>query len=113
MQASAPATGSLPYTVYFANLHSQTNHSDGGGELTSCTGAHEPLSAPYGPADAYAYASDVMVRNMMHRDAEEGIGAFIDKRSPDCGLSGRKGIRTWNVEGGSAGKPSSTVGQNI
>ena len=34
-------------------------------------------------ADAYAYASDVMVRNMMHRDAEEGIGAFIDKRSPD------------------------------
>ncbi len=34
-------------------------------------------------ADAYAYASDVMVRNMLHRDAEEGIGAFIDKRPPD------------------------------
>lgn len=34
-------------------------------------------------ADAYAYASDVMVRNMMHRDAAEGIGAFIDKRPPD------------------------------
>lgn len=33
--------------------------------------------------DAYAYASDVMVRNMMHRDAEEGIGAFIEKRPPD------------------------------
>jgi enoyl-CoA hydratase/carnithine racemase len=33
-------------------------------------------------ADAYAYASEVMVRNMMHRDAEEGIGAFIDKRPP-------------------------------
>ena len=33
-------------------------------------------------ADAYTYASDVMVRNMMHRDAEEGIGAFIDKRPP-------------------------------
>ena len=36
-----------------------------------------------GVADAYAYASDVMVRNMMHRDAKEGIGAFIDKRPPD------------------------------
>jgi enoyl-CoA hydratase/carnithine racemase len=33
-------------------------------------------------ADAYVYASEVMVRNMMHRDAEEGIGAFIDKRPP-------------------------------
>jgi enoyl-CoA hydratase/carnithine racemase len=34
-------------------------------------------------SDAYAYASEVMVRNMMHRDAEEGIGAFIEKRPPD------------------------------
>jgi enoyl-CoA hydratase/carnithine racemase len=33
--------------------------------------------------DAYAYASEVMVRNMMHRDAAEGIGAFIEKRPPD------------------------------
>lgn len=33
-------------------------------------------------ADAYAYAAEVMVRNMMHRDAEEGIGAFIAKRPP-------------------------------
>ncbi len=34
-------------------------------------------------AQAYAYASDVMVQNMMARDAEEGIGAFIDKRKPE------------------------------
>jgi enoyl-CoA hydratase/carnithine racemase len=33
-------------------------------------------------ADAYRYASDVMVENMMARDAEEGIGAFIEKRVP-------------------------------
>jgi enoyl-CoA hydratase/carnithine racemase len=33
-------------------------------------------------ADAYRYASDVMVENMLARDAEEGIGAFIDKRTP-------------------------------
>jgi enoyl-CoA hydratase/carnithine racemase len=34
-------------------------------------------------ADAYRYASEVMVENMMARDAEEGISAFIDKRRPN------------------------------
>ncbi len=34
-------------------------------------------------AEAYAYAADVMVRNMMARDAAEGIGAFIEKRKPE------------------------------
>jgi enoyl-CoA hydratase/carnithine racemase len=33
-------------------------------------------------ADAYEYASEVMVQNMMARDAEEGISAFIEKRQP-------------------------------
>ena len=33
-------------------------------------------------AEAYAYASTTMVENMLARDAEEGIGAFIEKRSP-------------------------------
>jgi len=33
-------------------------------------------------AEAYHYASGVMVENMLTRDAEEGISAFIDKRSP-------------------------------
>jgi enoyl-CoA hydratase/carnithine racemase len=32
--------------------------------------------------DAYNYASEVMTENMMARDAEEGICAFIDKRDP-------------------------------
>jgi enoyl-CoA hydratase/carnithine racemase len=31
-------------------------------------------------ADAYDYASQVMVENMLARDAEEGINAFIEKR---------------------------------
>ena len=31
---------------------------------------------------AYDYAADVMVRNMLARDAEEGINAFIEKRLP-------------------------------
>ena len=32
--------------------------------------------------DAYRYTAEVMVENMMARDAEEGIGAFIEKREP-------------------------------
>jgi enoyl-CoA hydratase/carnithine racemase len=33
-------------------------------------------------AEAYRYAADVMVENMLARDAEEGISAFIEKRPP-------------------------------
>ena len=33
-------------------------------------------------AEAYDYTINVMVENMMARDAEEGIGAFLDKRHP-------------------------------
>lgn len=33
-------------------------------------------------AEAYDLASGVIVENMLARDAEEGIGAFIDKRKP-------------------------------
>jgi enoyl-CoA hydratase/carnithine racemase len=36
-----------------------------------------------GIADAYAYASDVMVQNMMAGDAAEGISAFLEKRPPN------------------------------
>ena len=34
-------------------------------------------------AAAYNYASKIMVENMLARDAEEGIAAFIEKRAPD------------------------------
>ncbi len=33
--------------------------------------------------DAYRYAARVMVENMMARDAEEGISAFLEKRKPE------------------------------
>jgi enoyl-CoA hydratase/carnithine racemase len=33
-------------------------------------------------AEAYDYAAQVMVENMLARDAEEGISAFIEKREP-------------------------------
>jgi hypothetical protein len=53
-----PAPGSLPYTVYLGNLHSQSNHSDGGGNVASCASAQPPQGGQFGPADAYAYALD-------------------------------------------------------
>jgi enoyl-CoA hydratase/carnithine racemase len=33
--------------------------------------------------DAYRYAAQVMVENMLDAEAEEGIGAFLDKREPN------------------------------
>jgi len=33
-------------------------------------------------AEAYKYTSEVMVENMLARDAEEGIRAFVEKREP-------------------------------
>jgi hypothetical protein len=55
----AVATTQPAYTVYFGNLHSQTNHSDGGGNLASCSGAQNPQSGTAGgPAEAYAYAKN-------------------------------------------------------
>jgi len=35
------------------------------------------------PLDAaYTYTGEVMVENMMRKDTEEGIAAFIEKRDP-------------------------------
>ena len=42
---------------------------------------YQQLEKPLG--EAYGFASEVMVKNMLARDAEEGIGAFIEKRAPE------------------------------
>ncbi len=39
--------------------------------------------AEMGLEEAYAYTGDVMVENMLYRDTEEGIAAFLDKRAPE------------------------------
>ena len=57
-RGAAPSMQSLPYTVYYGNLHSQTNHSDGGANLENCSGSQEPQSASNGPADAFHYARE-------------------------------------------------------
>ncbi len=85
VQASAPATGSLPYTVYFANLHSQTNHSDGGGAVSSCSGSQQPLAAPFGPSDAFAYAKgrglDILVASE-HNHMYDGSSSTNTSATP-------------------------------
>jgi enoyl-CoA hydratase/carnithine racemase len=35
-----------------------------------------------GVSSAYDYVGEVMVQNMLHEEAQEGIGAFLDKRPP-------------------------------
>ena len=42
----------------------------------------DPYDNRYDDEGGYDYASEVMTRNLMEADAEEGISAFIDKRAP-------------------------------
>ncbi len=62
-------------------------------ELAAKIAAKSPLTIAIGKeafyrqiemplADAYAYTGEVMTRNMLARDAAEGIDAFIEKRAP-------------------------------
>jgi enoyl-CoA hydratase/carnithine racemase len=51
--------------------------------MTLATGKHAFYAQREMPlADAYDYASQVMVDNMLTHDAEEGIDAFVGKRAP-------------------------------
>ena len=34
-------------------------------------------------SDAYKYASEIMIKNMMNQDSEEGIASFLEKREPN------------------------------
>jgi methionine-rich copper-binding protein CopC len=95
---AAPATGALPFTVYLGNLHSQTNHSDGGAELSDCKRAQEPLTAKYGPDAAFGYARkhglDILVaseHNHMY-DGSDGTKADTDPIVPKALY--RKGLDT-------------------
>lgn len=47
------AGSGLPYTIYYGNMHSQTNHSDGGAAVSSCSGSQAPQAGVSGPGDAY------------------------------------------------------------
>lgn len=54
--AAGVNVGSWPYTIYYGTLHGQTNDSDGGGAIGSCSSSQPAQTGQYGPADAYPYA---------------------------------------------------------
>ena len=84
--SAAPSAASLPFTVYFANLHSQTNHSDGGGDLASCIGAQAPQGGAQGPLEAYNFAKarglDVLVASE-HNHMYDGSDGSNPEASAD------------------------------
>ena len=96
--AAAPATASLPYTIYFGNLHSQTNHSDGGAELSDCKGAKEPLTAKYGPDAAFAYARqhglDILVASEHNHMFDGSDGTQVEADPATAKALYRKGLAT-------------------
>lgn len=48
--------GATQYTAYLGNFHSQSNHSDGGGNVATCTSAQGAQNGQYAPADGFAFA---------------------------------------------------------
>ena len=59
-----------------AQIASKSSHTLAIGKKAFYEQAQMPLGS------AYDYASEVMVRNMLAHDAEEGINAFLEKRDP-------------------------------
>jgi hypothetical protein len=98
-----PPPAALPYAVYLGNLHSQTNHSDGGGALDHCDGAQPPQSAALGPSDAYDYAQRHGLRFLMtseHNhmyDGSDGTNAGADTAAARALYrSGLQAASDWN-----------------
>ena len=58
------------------NIASKSSYTLAIGKTAFYAQSEMPLS------EAYEYASKVMVENLLARDAEEGIGAFVEKRAP-------------------------------
>jgi hypothetical protein len=102
---AAPSTAALPYTVYLGNLHSQTNHSDGGADLAACNGAQPPQTGEFGPADAFAYAQahglDMLVaseHNHMY-DGSDGSNPDADAaRAKALFKGGQETARSYSQE---------------
>ncbi|MCG2584817.1 CehA/McbA family metallohydrolase [Massilia sp. TS11] len=54
--AAAADVDWAPWSAFYANLHSQSRDSDGGGALPDCDHAQPPQGGAFGPDDAFAYA---------------------------------------------------------
>ncbi len=53
---SLPAPGGLPYVIYLGNLHTQSNDSDGGGNVATCSGSQGAQTGEFGPGAGFDYA---------------------------------------------------------
>jgi hypothetical protein len=53
---SAVGSTNWPYTIYYGSLHGQTNDSDGGGALASCSSSQPAQTGAFGPSAAFPYA---------------------------------------------------------
>ena len=62
---------------YARNIATKSSHTLKVGKQAFYQQAEMPL------AEAYAHAAKVMTENMLARDAEEGIGAFLEDRTPE------------------------------
>ena len=62
---------------YARNIATKSSHTLKVGKRAFYQQAEMPL------AEAYAHAAKVMTENMLARDAEEGIGAFLEDRTPE------------------------------
>jgi enoyl-CoA hydratase/carnithine racemase len=85
--AQARALGLVNRVVAAADLDAETEHLArqiaGKSALTLAIGKEAFYRQAELPlAEAYAYAAEAMTRNMLARDAEEGIDAFLEKRPP-------------------------------
>jgi hypothetical protein len=81
-----PAGSSPGYTIYYGNLHSQTNHSDGGGDLSTCNNAETPQDGAYGPDIAFGYARDHGLDFLMaseHNHMYDGSNGTASGATPD------------------------------
>jgi enoyl-CoA hydratase/carnithine racemase len=86
--AEAKALGLVNRVVPANQLHGEAM------ELARRIAAKPPATVKFGKEafyrqldmpleEAYRYASEIMVENMLHAEAKEGIGAFLEKRKPD------------------------------
>jgi Bacterial Ig domain/Repeat of unknown function (DUF5648)/NHL repeat len=84
-----PSIASLPYTVYYGNLHSQTNHSDGGGNLATCDSSEAAQKGQFGPADAFAYGKNAGLDVLMTSEHNH----YFDGSSGTNGAATFVGVR--------------------
>ena len=80
----------FPYTVYLGNFHSQSNHSDGGGAVATCSSSQGAQTGAFGPGDAFAYARNRGLNFLMvseHNHYFDGSSGTNSNATPAAAIS--------------------------